>query len=268
MESLLAQQVSAWQASQTIGGPHEDTLEQQLATQQTELIALQAHYTPDHPDVIKLKQDIAALKKKIDENAAPAKEKTASPPAPAVESPEIQRLRFQIHQTETLISQKTHEQARLKQQLNTYQARVSMSPMVEQRFKELTRDYQTALQFYNDLLSKRSQSEMATSLERRQQGEQFRVMDPADLPEKPSFPNRPAFAGGGLGIGLALGIAITLLLELRDKTLRTENDIEHFLRLPILALVPLIDRGSENRQRVAAPGDGDESKRSAIAHRA
>jgi polysaccharide chain length determinant protein (PEP-CTERM system associated) len=249
-ESILAQQLGAWQASQSTGGgvassgPRQDPLDQQLNASQTELALLQARYTPDYPDIVKLKASIEELKKKIDENAKQAKDK----PAPTTDLPtrkepaEIQQTRLQIHQTKTLIQEATREQARLKQQLATYQSRVSMSPAVDQQYKELTRDYQTALLFYNDLLAKKGQSEMATSLERQQQGEQFSIMDPPNLPEKPSFPNRPAFAGGGLGFGLALGVGIILLMEFRDKSLRTENDIQHFLDLPTLARIPDVEK--------------------------
>jgi capsular polysaccharide biosynthesis protein len=82
---------------------------------------------------------------------------------------------------------------------------------------------------------------MATDLDRHQQGEQFKILDPANLPDQPSFPNRPAFALGGLGGGLALGLAIAFLLEARDTSLRTERDVEFALRLPVLAMVPSIE---------------------------
>jgi polysaccharide chain length determinant protein (PEP-CTERM system associated) len=261
-ESMLAQQLSAWQMSQKSGEPREDTLEKQLADSQAQLVAMEAHYTASHPDVVKLKEDIAALKRKIEGNAARANDRTAQgqEPAGGTEAPEIQKLRFQIHQTEILIRERTRDQARLKEQLGVYQARLSMSPAVEQQYKELTRDYQTALQFYSELLAKKSQSEMATSLERRQQGEQFRVMDPPNLPEKPSFPNRPLFAGGGLGVGLALGIGITLLLEFRDKSLRTEDDVERFLGLPTLAMVPLINDRKGDKKPAARPADTRKAK--------
>lgn len=247
-ESMLAQQLGAWQASQStggvVGGPRQDPLEQQLSAAQTQLALLQATYTPDYPDVVKMKASIEELKKKIDENARQAKDKPAPTTGSAErkETPEIQQARLQIHQTKTLIQEATREQTRLKQQLATYQSRVSMSPAVDQQYKELTRDYQTALLFYNDLLAKKGQSEMATSLERQQQGEQFSIMDPPNLPEKPSFPNRPVFAGGGLGFGLALGVGLILLMELRDKSLRSENDIQHFLDLPTLARIPDVEK--------------------------
>ena len=82
---------------------------------------------------------------------------------------------------------------------------------------------------------------MAADLERQQQGEQFRIMDPANLPQKPSYPNRRLFAGGGLGMGFALGLGISLLLEYRDKSMRSEGDVEVFLHLPTLAMVPIVD---------------------------
>jgi polysaccharide chain length determinant protein (PEP-CTERM system associated) len=248
MESLLAQQVAAWQASQTPNN-NPDALEAQLTTLQSQLVTLEARYTPDHPDVIKAKNDIAQLKKKIDETAAAAKNKPAEEvhTTKLIEPPQIQQLRNQIHVAEQTLREKSQEQERLHEQIKTYQARVQLSPVVEEQYKEVTRDYQTALDFYNELLAKKTQSEMATDLERRQQGEQFRVMDPPNLPEKASFPNRPLFAAGGLGGGLALGFSLALLLEMRDKSLRNERDVEFYLQLPTLARVPSI--GEENGKK-------------------
>ena len=82
---------------------------------------------------------------------------------------------------------------------------------------------------------------MAADLERHQEGENFSILDPANLPDKPSFPNRPMFALGGLAGGLALGIGIAFFLESRDSSFRTERDVENALRLPVLAMVPAVE---------------------------
>jgi polysaccharide chain length determinant protein (PEP-CTERM system associated) len=244
-ETLLAQQLSAWQNSQKSGEIRDDSLERQLGDLQAQLVAMRAHYTEGYPDVVKLKEDIAALQKKIADNAKQSESSAGQsvPPTNRPEPPQIQRLRFQVHQMDILVRQKAQEQTRLKEQLAAYQRRLSMSPAVEEQYKEITRDHQTAVQFYNDLLAKKDQSEMATDLERRQQGEQFRVMDPPDLPQRPSFPNRPLYAAYGLAFGLVFGAGLAFLLEARDESLRTEKDVEHFLGLPTLASVPMIGEG-------------------------
>jgi protein tyrosine kinase modulator len=240
-ESQLTQQLAAWQSSQT--GQNPETLEQQLAALQAQLTTLQSKYTDDHPDVIKAKNDIAAMQQKIARSNQQEKsagvEKTSKS---VVEPAAVQQLRAQIHQYDQIIKERTQQQNDFQAQIKLYQARVQQSPTVEQEYKLVTRDHQTALDFYNDLLKKRDQSAMAMNLEQSQQGEQFQVLDPANLPDKPSFPKVPLFAGGGLAGGLALGLGLTLLLELQDTSMRTERDVEAALRLPVLAMIPVITK--------------------------
>jgi polysaccharide chain length determinant protein (PEP-CTERM system associated) len=242
-ESLLAQQLAAWEASQASGAASPQTLEQQLTQMQTQLVTLEGRYTSDHPDVIKLKADIAQVKKKMAEaeNQEPDKKTAPTQKASLSEPPQIFQLRNQIHQLTQTLEEKTREQQHLQEQIKVYQARVQLSPMVEEQFKTLNRDYQTASNFYNDLLAKKTQSEMATDLERRQQGEQFRVMDPANLPETASFPDPIKFTLGGLVGGLGIGLALAVFTEMKDKVLRNERDIEFFLELPTLAMLPLAE---------------------------
>lgn len=244
-ESLLAQQVAAWEASQQ--GNNPQTLEMQQAALQNQLITLEARYTPDHPDVTKMKADIAQLKKKIDEANATAKDKPSdkdkAAQAKLIEPPQIQQLRNQIHQYGVTLKEKTRDQERMQDQIKVYRSRVELSPLVEQQYNEILRDYTTSQQFYDELLRKRGTSEVAADLERRQQSEQFRVMDPPNLPVNPTFPNRLLFAGGGLAGGMGIGFTIALLLELKDKSIRTEADIEALLQLPTLALVPSVLEG-------------------------
>jgi polysaccharide chain length determinant protein (PEP-CTERM system associated) len=239
-ETMLSQQVAGWQASQT--GHSPATFEQQLVALQTQLASLEARYTEDYPDVIKTKGDIAALQKKMAEENQNAAQTSTKEPKSAIEPVQIQQLRAQVHSYDQTISAKTKEQDQIKQQIALYQGRIQSSPTVEQQYKELTRGYQTALDSYNDLLKKRQESSMATQLEHDQQGEQFRVLDPANLPDKPSFPNRRLFAAGGFGGGLALGLGLAFLLEMKDSSFKTERDVELALQLPVLAMVPAIEQ--------------------------
>jgi polysaccharide chain length determinant protein (PEP-CTERM system associated) len=239
-ESMLAQQTAAWKSAQSSTNPQ--SLQQQLSQLQAQLIDLQGRYTEDHPDVIKTKADIATVKKQLaDINSASAKvADPASDSGSGAEPPEIRQLRLEIHQYQDLMAQATRDQKRLQEEIALYQGRVASSPAVEEQYKELARDYDNAQKVYQDDLAKQSTSKMATQAEQEQQGEQMALLNPADLPDSPSFPNRLFFAGGGLGAGLALGLGLAMWLEFREKCIRTEADAEAAVGLPMLVAVPWV----------------------------
>jgi polysaccharide chain length determinant protein (PEP-CTERM system associated) len=265
-ESMLAQQVAAWKATQSSTNPQ--TLEQQLTQLQGQLLQLQARYTEDHPDVIKTKADIAEVEKKLKEiNAAAANSTDTTEKATASEPPEIRQLRLQIHQYQGVIEQATIDQKRLQSQIGVYQSRTAMSPSIEEQYKVLTRDNDNAQAFYKDLLAKRSSAQLGTSMESQQQGEQMVAMGTASKPDSPSFPNRPIFAAGGLGAGLAIGVLIAAFLEFSDKSIRTGKDAASVMDLPLLISVPWLgedeDHAATNgngRRRFWGRGDPDTSR--------
>lgn len=245
-ESLLAQQISNWKASQT--GQNPETLEHQLSALEDQLTALESRYTSAHPDVIKTQNQIDELKKRI--AASPKVTAPSSAQLATIEPPAVQQLRAKVKQDDLSIADLVKRQSAVQGQIAVLQGRVQSSPAVEQQYKELTRNYQTALDFYNDLLKKREQSAMASDLEHQQQSEQFRVLDPPSLPLKPSFPKIPVFGGAGLGAGFVLGLGILYLLAAADKSMHSERDVEQCLKLPVLAIVPTLDiEGIDSRQR-------------------
>ena len=240
-QTLLDQEVANWRSSQR--GQNPVTLDQQLALLQDQLLALQAKYTDEHPDVIKLKNHIQDLKKQMASSAAKSEDQVGGESkATAMEPPQIQQLRAKIHQDEVSISNLSAGQEKIQEQIKLLQSRIQSSPAVEQQFKELTRSYQTALDFYNELLKKRENSAMSANLEHQQEGEQFSVLDLPSLASEPSFPKKKLFAAGGLGAGLALGLGILFLIAISDKSMHTERDIEICLKLPVLTMVPVIER--------------------------
>lgn len=248
-ESQLAQEQAAFEASQTTGA-NPVTLEQQLAAAESALTLLEARYTADHPDVIKARGDVAQIKKRIEEASKNPADPSATPLKASIAlPPQIQNLRTLIHTQEQTLEEKTREQQRLQAQIKIYQSRLELSPMIEEEYKKITRDYGIAVGEYNELLSKRNNSELSTDLERRQQGEQFRVMDPPNLPEEASFPNPFYFSLGGIAGGLAIGTGLMALIEMRDKALRNEGDIEFFLGLPTLALLPSVGENNSRGNR-------------------
>jgi polysaccharide chain length determinant protein (PEP-CTERM system associated) len=235
VESMLAQQA---QQTQTTPGlrstPQADTLE--LQRLQDKEADLKTRYTPDYPDVVAVQRQIADLKKQM--AAAPAAATT--PAAPHYDSPGTMQLRAEITAMNQAITQKKQQQAELQSQIRQYQGKIQSTPLVEAKMKDLTRDHQQAQEFYDSLLGKMNNSQMATDLERRQEGENFKIMDDANLPDAPTFPKRGMFAGGGFVLGLGFGILLIAFLEYRDKSLRTERDVWAFTKLPTLATIALI----------------------------
>jgi polysaccharide chain length determinant protein (PEP-CTERM system associated) len=245
-EAMLAQQGGEAILSEPgqKGVPAHTATAQATQAQATELQSLQqqeadltSRYTPDYPDVITVKRKIADLRKQIAQNSAGTVGPSGAPIR--VESPGVQQLRLQITSIDDAIQQKRRDQTNIQHEIGMYQSRLQASPLVAAKNKELTRDYQTSLESYNSLLTKKDQSQMATELELQQQGEQFRLMDAANLPEEPTSPKRPMFALGGLAIGIGLGILVAAYLEYRDKSLRSERDVWAFTKLPTLGIIAL-----------------------------
>lgn len=248
-ETMLGQQI----ASHT--DDSAQTLQKQLSDHQAELATLQMKYTADHPDIIKLKASIADLKEKIaasNSQGTAASERAANAALPS--TPEIEQLRAQVHQYDSIIKEKSAEQRDVQRKIAKYEGRVQLSPNVEEQYKQLTRDHQAASDFYNSLLKHRSEAAMESDINHEKQAGEFRILDTANLPVNPSFPNRMYFALGGLGIGLFLGLGLMVLGEARDKTLRTEQDIEFFLQLPTLANIPSVASAQRNAAKAGKEG--------------
>jgi uncharacterized protein involved in exopolysaccharide biosynthesis len=240
-ESMFNQQQANLETSQHQVTQNPETQEQQLNALQDQLVALQAHYTAKHPDVVKLKNSIEELKKHIAEAPKSNPLDSENTPTTRTEPPQMQQLRAKLRQDELNIGDLTKRQVQIQNHIEILQTRVQASPVIEQQLKEMTRSYQSALEFYNELLKKSNNSEMARDLQHQQEGEQFRVLDPPSLPDAPSFPKKSYFLGGGLSAGLALGVAILALIAISDKSIYTERDVELCLKLPVLGVIPNLD---------------------------
>jgi len=122
-------------------------------------------------------------------------------------SPLLQ-VQSQVQANRVEIANREHGVQELKAKVIDYQARLNQEPAREQQLADLTRGYDQSKANYDELLKKKNESAMATSMELLQQGERFRIIDPPSLPIKPDFPNRLKFCGIGLGVGLALGVVV------------------------------------------------------------
>jgi uncharacterized protein involved in exopolysaccharide biosynthesis len=226
------------------------------------LADLSSHDTDRHPDVRKVKQQIADAEKTRDSIVADLKAKKSAPtdpdaattnPDPSTmtdaSSPMVQ-LQGQLQSNRAEIANRERAVADLKARVVDYQARLNQEPVREQQLSDLTRGYEQSKANYDDLLKKKNESAMATSMELLQQGERFRIIDPPSLPVKPDFPNRLKFCAIGLGFGLALGVVVAGAFEMMDERIYDEKELLKLLPTAVIAEIPALTvAADEQRER-------------------
>jgi protein tyrosine kinase modulator len=235
--------------------PASASAQQRLAAARRNLEALELRLKPEHPDIARAKRQIRDLEAQAAaESTAPATQTSA--PATAEDAARRERLRQQRAQIDTLtrnISFKEEQERQLRAQLSDYRVRIDAIPSVESEYIELTRNYDTLQENYKVLLGKSEESKVAANLERRQIGEQFRVLDPPRISEVGSSNHRLQANLMGVLMGVLLGLGLVGFLEFRDTTYRTETDVLNALALPVLAAVPYAastaDEKRETRKR-------------------
>jgi succinoglycan biosynthesis transport protein ExoP len=269
MESLIQQyQSRASLDGSDIGGVLGDStsttgnaLDKELLTLRLRLQDLQSRYTESHPDVVALKQKIAEaekLKTSVeDEVVGNSRSGSATNPGiPAIEKPKrnssisMMQLQSQLKANQLEIENYQQRERDLESQASSYRARLNMTPETEQELTDISRGYEESKSNYNSLLQKQMQSQLATNLEQRQKGEQFRILDPSSLPIKPSAPNHFRVSLVGLALGIALGIGIAALLEFTDVRVRKEKDLVGIVPVSVLVGIPHLSTPNETRSRV------------------
>jgi polysaccharide chain length determinant protein (PEP-CTERM system associated) len=260
LDTLLNQYRTVQDSPRTAGAPTVGlpAIDQELDKLKADLADLSSHYTERHPDVRKLKQQIAKTEKMKEALLADLKDKTNNPTQPndalvardaaavGQASPLVQ-LQGQLQANQIEIKNREETVAELKAQVDGYQARLNQEPVREQQLADLTRGYDQSKANYDELLKKKNESAMATSMELLQQGERFRIVDSPSLPLKPESPNRLKFCGIGLAVGLALGVGVAAAFEKMDDRLYNEKELKDLLPMPVISEIPEILNALDER---------------------
>lgn len=215
-------------------------------------------YTPEYPGIAKLNEKITQTEATIKTLQAPRKGRSQSSTADAVpsiafgasdEDISLGQLRGQIEANRLEIENLSKDEKRLENEVDEYQRRLNATPVREQQLAGILRNYEQLKQDYADLLSKESQSQMAADLEKRQEGQQFRVVDRPSLPTVPTSPNRIKVSLGGAAAGIGLGLALAFLMNLNDTSFHSEEHLSQRFALPLVVGVPLLLTSYEQRSR-------------------
>ncbi len=237
-------------------------LDKELKDLHMQLAAARGQYTDNYPDVIALKDQIAKtekLKKQIEGEIA-TKQKSGKTDDSGVDvaaagmqngapTPMMQ-IESQLKANQLEIQGFQRQEKKLQSRVGEYQARLNSTPVTEQALADISRGYDESQKNYDSLLAKQAQSQLATNLEQRSQGEQFRLLDSARLPDKPASPNHVLLSLGGLALGIAVGVGLTALLELTDARIRDEEDLEGLVAARVLVGIPRISTPKEDLDRI------------------
>ncbi|MEQ8162597.1 MAG: GNVR domain-containing protein, partial [Smithellaceae bacterium] len=218
--SLLREEGSA--SSKTARSSYETELHGQLE-------ALRSKYRENHPDVAATKKKLADLEKKKDKDGFSSIIKR---------DPRYQELKSQLMLTDLEISRLKTEEGNVAGQISKLRGRIEQTPAREQDMASLMREYESTREAYEKLTKKNTDAQQAENLEKRQKGEQFRVVDPARTPEKPFSPDIAKILLIGLAAALGSGLGLAFIREQMDQSFHDVGDVETSLGLKVLAAIP------------------------------
>ena len=223
-------------------------IDKELDQLKAQLADLTSHYTDKHPDVRKTREQIAQVEKTRERIIAAMKrgandsspEPVATAPLDPKSAPMLE-LESQLKANRLEIANREAEIKDEQSKISQYQSRLNMAPLMEQQFADITRDYEQSKTDYESLLAKKNQSEMSTDLEKTQQGEHFRMLDPPNLPVRPYKPNRLQLCGLGLAVGLVLGGGFAFGQEKLSGKIYSEREIKKLVPFEVFAEIPPIE---------------------------
>lgn len=246
-KALLEPQLNQTSTMPAAPGAPANPLVSELESKQRELAGLLSMYNENYPDVIITKRRIEELRQLLTSPGTGAQPSHSNAAISAqIRNPEAYN---NLLAAESQIKSLRMREADIRRQISLLERRVDATPANEQRFADLNRDYQISLNNYQSLLEKRLNARLAENLEKRQKGERFRIIDPANLPERPYKPKRPIIVLAGAGIGAGIGFGLVFLLEFMNPAFKRPEDFEGVIDMDLLASVPafdlLLDEGSK-----------------------
>jgi len=216
----------------------------QLTRLHAELATARERYSDDHPDIVKLRKSIAALEaEQLDSGDVRT---TAVKP----ENPAYIALQAQLQSALSEIKSSRTKRAALQAKVASYERRLEQTPQVEREYLDLSRDREASWTRYREIKAKQMQADIGQELEKDRKGERFSLIDPPQLPEQPSSPNRPAILLLGLVLSLGAGVGCAAILEGLDDSVHGAKTLTAIVKVPVLAVIPYIENEGERRKKL------------------
>jgi polysaccharide chain length determinant protein (PEP-CTERM system associated) len=228
-------------------GKQEAGQQNDLASLKGQLRSMEARYTKNHPDVISLRETIAAMEQERAESLAKSDSSTIDEVSSVPVNPAGQALRRQLQEIDIDIADFKAKIDETNAQIKSYQAKVEDTPKRQQELLSRERDYESLKELYTSLLNRKLEADLSVSMEKKQKGEQFKVIDSAKIPQKPVEPDVQKIILMTIFLGLGLGCGLAFIMEMMDTSYKTPDDAEKEMQLPVLASFPTILTETELR---------------------
>ena len=223
-------------------GEPVDRSRERLDKLKDDLRQIETQFTAKHPDVQRLRDEIARIERNQPAEPAP---KEAAAPSEATET--VSRLRRSRRQSiialDAELEKLKQEETRLRESIAGVEARLQTMPARQQELAVVSRDRQSAKDLYDSLMKRYEEAQLMESMEADRQGERFRVLEAAVAPEGPSAPNRPFILLLGVLAAIGLAGAAVVAAEQFDTSFHSLDELKAFTRVPVLVTVPAIADG-------------------------
>ncbi len=237
-EGLLVLQLSSLSPSltATVGDWRAE-----LARLRGELSLAEQKYTPEHPDVRRLKRAIADMAAQGESSEA-AHEATPDNPA-------YLQVRSQLDSVRRELATLRANAARVRGELSGYQRNLATAPNVEREYSQLAREYENAQNRYRDIQEKIKQASLSQVLEQEARGERFTLIRDVSVPSNPYSPNRLGIILLGIVLGGGLALLVAVIVDGSDPTVRGTEDLQAVFDVAPIGAVPAILNRHDRRRR-------------------
>jgi polysaccharide chain length determinant protein (PEP-CTERM system associated) len=204
----------------------------QLAKLRSDLAAAEEKYTPEHPEIKRLRRAIDDM---VTKGSASLKSNGRAP-----DNPDYLAVQSQLRAAQHLVATLRSAEAREHREIAGYEAGLSTEPNVEREYTQLQRDYDNARLRYEDIQGKMKNAALARTMEQEERGERFILLRDPVAPKRPYSPNRLGIILLGIVLGFGVALGCITVADVTDPTVRGTADLQEITGGPAIGAIPVL----------------------------